>query len=201
MKKFLVVSLLLLVIFITSCSGEKPAEKTALPTPQVKTITRAEADTKLRELSAGLNVRFDDMKEVTFYHCPIDYDVRPPISIIPFVVVEKDYTASLRQDILYVGREVLYFDKLYIKTSDGVETFRYEKTVKSFDRGYVGEEYVGLMTDSLYQKLQTAIKEGGAKFRFEGRSFAEREFTDKELSDMAKVFAIYELLKGVKVEK
>lgn len=142
---------------------KKPAEKTALPTPQVKTITRA--------------------------------------SIIPFVVVEKDYTASLRQDILYVGREVLYFDKLYIKTSDGVETFRYEKTVKSFDSGYVGEEYVGLMTDSLYQKLQTAIKESGAKFRFEGRLFTEREFTYKELSDMANVFAIYELLKGVKVEK
>jgi len=48
--------------------------------------------------------------------------------------------------------------------------------------------------------LQFAIKEGAAKFRFEGRSFAERELTKKELSDMAKVFAAYEFFKSVTVK-
>lgn len=212
MKIFLSVMLIFAAVIVSSCGGEKTTEnnsaappvkteETATVTPTVKTMPRAEADAKLTELSAGLNVRVDDMQEVTFYHCPINYDVHPPIAIIPFVVVDKDYNASLRQDILYVGREVLYFDTLYIKTLDGVETFRYEDTVKSFDGGYVGEEYVGLMTGGLYQKLQTAIAEGGAKFRFEGRSLAEREFTKKELSDMAKVFTIYEFLRETKVEK
>lgn len=208
MKKILSFALVLLAVCVVGCGGEKTqsaeppirTEKTAPVAPSIKTITRAEADAKLKELSAGLNVRVDDMKEVTFCHCPINYDIHPPIYIIPFVVVEKDYTVSLRQDILYVGHEVLHFDKLYIKTSAGVETFRYENTVKSFDGGYVGEEYVGLMTDGLYQKLQTAISEGNAKFRFEGRSFAEREITKKELSDMAKIFAIYEFFKSVEVK-
>ena len=210
MKKILTIGLMTLMLLLTGCGSEKTAVQTAEPptkaeklasvAPPIKKITRAEAGAKLNELSAGLNVRVVDMKEVTFCHCPINYDIRPSIAIIPFVVIEKDYTVSLRQDILYVGREALYFDTLYIKTSEGVETFRYEKTIKSFDGGYVGEEYVGLMTGGLYQKLQTAIKEGTAKFRFEGRSFAERELTGKELSDISKVFAIYEFFKGVEVE-
>lgn len=217
MKKILSVALILLVICVFGCGNEKSVEQSAPdtekaiakviaekkelpPEPPIHKITRAEATTKLNELSTGLNVRVDDMKELTFCHCPIDYDAHPPISIVPYVTFDKNYNVDLYQDIVYVGREVLYFDTLYIKTSGGVDTFRYEKTVKSVDGGYVGEEYVGKMTDSLYRKLQSAIKEGGAKFRFEGRSFAEREFTKKELSDMTRVFAIYEFLKSVKVE-
>ena len=130
-------------------------------------IIRAEANAKL-------NVRVNDMKELTFCHCPIDYDAHPPISTVPYVTLDKNYNVDLYQDIVYVGREVFYFDTLYIKTSGGVDTFHYEKTVKSVARGYVGEEYVGKMIDDLYRKLQSAIKEGDAKFRFEGRVFAER---------------------------
>ncbi len=199
MKKILAVLLIFAVVILVGYSNEKSAEQSATTEPLIKTIMRSEANARLAELSAGLNVRVDDMKEVTFCHCPINYDVRPPIHIIPYVVVDKDYHVSLHQDILYVGRELLDFDTLYIKTSGGVDTFRYERTVKSFDKGYVGEEYVGQMTGGLYQKLQTAIKEGGAKFRFEGRTFGERNFTGKELSDMSKVFTIYEFFKDVKV--
>ena len=199
MKKFLSVLLMFALLILAGCSNEKTAEQFAPAEPPIKTITRLEANATLAELSSGLNVRVDDMKEVTFCHCPINHDIHPSIYIIPYVVVDKGYQVSLRQDILYVGREVLYFDTLYIKTSDGVDTFRYEETVKSLNGGYYGEEYVDRMTDALYQKLQTAIKEGGAKFRFEGRQLAERNLTRKELSDMMKVFAIYEFFKEVKV--
>ncbi|MBR2518350.1 MAG: hypothetical protein IKE46_00970 [Selenomonadaceae bacterium] len=197
MKKLFAVACLVATIFICGCGGEKSAKQ---PPPK-PTITVADAQTKLAELSTGLDVRGDDMKEVTFYRCPIDSDSRPPIWIIPYVVADKNFNAALRQDILYVGRETLYFDKLYIKTSSGVETFQYPKTVKSVNRGYVGEEYDGLMSNELYRKLQTAVSEGGAKFRFEGRSFAERELTPKEIANMDKVFKIYELLNSVDVEK
>ncbi|MBR3747395.1 MAG: hypothetical protein IKN27_10605, partial [Selenomonadaceae bacterium] len=197
MKKLFAVACLVATIFICGCGGENSAKQ---PPPK-PTITVADAQTKLAELSTGLDVRGDDMKEVTFYRCPIDSDSRPPIWIIPYVVADKNFNAALRQDILYVGRETLYFDKLYIKTSSGVETFQYPKTVKSVNRGYVGEEYDGLMSNELYRKLQTAVSEGGAKFRFEGRSFAERELTPKEIANMDKVFKIYELLNSVDVEK
>ena len=90
----------------------------------------------------------------------------------------------------------MYFERLYVKTTDGVEKFQYDKVVKS----YAGEEYNGLMYDELYKKLEKAVSDGHAKFRLEGRIFGERELTAAELSDMVKVFAIYEFLKGVKVE-
>ena len=94
MNKIFTIVLLFLAIFVCGCGGEKTAEKisekSAPVTSVPKTITGAEADAKIKELSAGLNVHVDDMKEVTFCHCPINYDIRPSIAI------------------LYVGREVLY---------------------------------------------------------------------------------------------
>lgn len=193
MKNFFAVALLIVTILICGCGGEKVAEK--VPTKPKITVT--EAQTKLAELSAGLDVRADDMKEVTFYRSRVNIDLRPSIWIIPYVVVDQNFKAVLFQDILYVGNEPLYFDKLYVKTSNGVETFYYEKVVKS----YAGEEYDGIMTDALYKKLQAAVNDGGAKFRLEGRTFGERELTKEEIANMDKVFKIYELLKSVDVEK
>ena len=150
MKNFLSVAFILVAMILIGCGGEQSkTEKQQINEPPIQKITRAEADIKLKELSAGLDVRVDDMKELTFYYCRINHDIHPSIYIIPYVVVDKEYQFSLHQDILYIGHEPLYFDKLYIKTSSGVETFHYEKTVRSFDKGYVGEEYVGLMTDNL----------------------------------------------------
>lgn len=194
MKKVFTIALLVVTIFICGCTNEKSADK---PAPPESKITIAEAKTKLAELSQGLDVRADDMKEVTFYRCQINSDLHPSIWIIPYVVVDKNFKATLYQDILYVGNEPLYFDKLYIKTSSGVETFQYPKIVKS----YAGEEYNGQMTAPLYKKLQEAVADGSAKFRLEGRTFGERELTAGEISEMAKVFAIYEFLSNNTVEK
>lgn len=193
MKNFLSVALIIAAFLIVGCGSEKSArQENSKPTVPANVIKE-----KLKEVSSGLNVRVDDMKEVTYYICPTDYDAHPSIWIIPYVIVDKNFNASLRQGILYVGNEPLYFDTLYVKTSNGVETFQYLKVEKNS----AGERYEGLMSNELYQKLQAAISEGGAKFRFEGRSFAERELTPKEIEHMKKVFAIYELLTTVKVEK
>lgn len=199
MKNFLSVALIIAAFLIVGCGSgnEKSArQENSKPVVSVNVIRE-----KLKELSAGLEVRFDDMKEVTYYQCPRYDDDYQTIWISPYVVVDKDYKASLHQALGYVGRRILRFDKLYVKTSSGVETFQYPKTVSSFSGRYVGEEYNGLMTPALHKKLQSVIDEGGAKFRFEGNSFAEREFEPREIADMKKVFAIYELLNTVKVEK
>lgn len=193
MKNFLSVALIIAVFLIVGCGSEKSArQENSKPTVPVNVIRE-----KLKELSAGLDVHFDDMKEITYYHCPIDSDIHPSIWIAPYVAVDKNYEPALFQGILYVGNEPLYFDTLYIKTSKGVESFQYPKAEKST----AGEKYNGLMTDALYKKLQSVIDEGGAKFRLSGKTFGEREFTSKEIANMKKVFAIYELLNTVKVEK
>lgn len=200
MKNFFAVAFLVAAIFVCGCGGDKTAEN---PAPKVEkpVVPVNVIQEKLKELSAGFDVRVDNMKEVTYYHCPQYDDDYQTLWVTPYVVVDKNYNASLHQDILYVGRRALYFDKLYIKTSSGVETFQYPKTVSSVSRNFVGEEYSGVMTDALYKKLQAVIDEGGAKFRLEGRSFAEREFEPREIANMKKAFEIYELLNSVDVEK
>ncbi|MBR4382727.1 MAG: hypothetical protein IKP64_04130, partial [Selenomonadaceae bacterium] len=137
MKNFLTVALLVAVFLIVGCGGEKSArQENSKPKVPANVIKE-----KLKEVSSGLNVRVDDMKEVTYYICPTDYDAHPSIWIIPYVIVDKNFNASLRQGILYVGNEPLYFDTLYVKTSNGVETFQYLKVEKNS----AGERYEGLM--------------------------------------------------------
>lgn len=201
MKKALLGTVILVAtIFISGC-GNQTAEQPAPAEPKVEqskqSISLSEVRDKLAELSQGLDIREDDMKEATFYRCHVNIDLHPSIWIVPYLAVDKNYKAFLYQDILYVGREPLYFDKLYIKTSKGVEKFNYQKTVKSVG----GEEYNGQMTAGLYKKLQEVVADGSAKFRLEGRTFGERELTAEEISNMAKIFAIYEFLDKVNVQK
>lgn len=197
MKKILEVALMTMIILLAGCGSEKTAEKATSSEPPIKTITRAEASEKLKQLSTVLDVRYDDMKEVIFCRVPVDSDLHPSIWIIPYVAIDKNYNVELRHKILYVGNEPLFFDKLYVKTSGGVETFQYKGVVK----GSAGEEYDGLLGYALYKKLQEGIKTGQAKFRLSGRTFGERELTEEELVDMEELFSVYEFFKSVKIVK
>lgn len=204
MKKFFLLALVFMMLVCTACGNEKSAEQPAPAEPkieqpakpQIKTITYSEATEKLKQLSSTLDVHFDDMKEIMMCRCNLDIEIHPHIWIIPYVVVDKNFNVALCQYILYLGNEPLYFKKLYVKTSSGVETFRYNDVIK----GSAGEEYDGILQDALYEKLKEAVNTGQAKFRLEGRTFGERELTQKELSDMATVFALYEFFKNVKIE-
>ena len=205
MKKIFAVALLTAIILLAGCGSEKPVAQTvessteednpAPVAPPLKTITRAEAEEKLSKLSNVLEVRYDDMKEITFCRVPVDSYLHPSIWIIPYVAIDKNYNAELRHKILYVGNEPLFFETLYVKTSGGVETFQYKDVVK----GSVGEEYDGRLSYALYKKLQEGIKTRQAKFRLSGRTFGERELTEEELVDMEELFAAYEFFKSVKV--
>ena len=187
MRKILLVALIVITVILVGCGKTAKNESSSVPT-----ITVAEAQSKLKELSAGLEVRKDDMKEVTYCLGNVDSDISPSIWIIPYVVIDKEFNAELYQDILYVGNEPLYFDKLYLKTKSGVEKFQYS---------YARKEYNGKMSFALYDKLKEAVTEGYGKFRLEGRMFDERELTEDELWDMEKVFGLYEFFKSVKVER
>lgn len=193
MKKFLTVALFVTALLLVGC-GKDDVE---IVVPHKPTVPVNVIREKLQELSSGLDVHFDDINEITYYHCPIDSDLHPSIWLAPYVAVDKNFQAELFQGILYVGNEPLYFDTLYLKTTSGVDTFQYRKTEKNL----AGENYNGLMTEPLYIKLESAINEGGAKFRLSGRTYAERELTPKEIANMKKVFAIYELLSTVTIEK
>ena len=190
MQKILLVVLIAVSMVLVGCGKKAKNEQPAIPT-----ITITEAQLKLKELSAGLEVREDDMKEVTYCLGNVDSDVYSPIWIVPYVVIDKEFKVELYKNTLYVGNEPLNFSKLYVKTKSGVEKFQCKNIVKS----YAGEEYNGVMDSALYAKLKEAVAEGYGKFRLEGRLSDERELTTDELWDMEKVFELYEFFKRVKV--
>ena len=196
-KKFLSIVLFLftVIFFICGCSKNVNDESKQSRMPQV---TSEEAKAKLAELSVGLETVYDDMKGFTLYRCR--YDTDENINIVPCVLVNDDYSASLYYHVLYSGREPLHFDTLYIKTNAGVKKEKYKDV--SILYGYnVVEEFNGAMSKEVYDTLKEAIADGRAKIRLEGRQMEERNLTLEELEEFKKVFSIYEFLNGVKVEE
>lgn len=197
MKNFLSIGLIIVAVILAGC-GSKKAKQVEPVKPPIPKITRAEADAKLKELSAGLEVYYDDMKGFTIVRCR--YDLDNSSVIVPYVVVyDNDYSITLRYHILYSGREPLHFDTLYIKTTEGVKSFEYKNVSILYGYGVV-EEYNGDMSNEIYDVLKTAVNSGYAKIRLEGRQKDERELTQDELANFAKVFSIYEYFNSVKVE-
>ena len=190
MKNFLSMALLIFVLILSGCGNNKTAQQVQLPK-----ITRQEAQAKLEELSEGLEVHYDDMKEFTL--CRAHYGVND-IEIVPCVFVHDDYSVSLYYHVLYSGHEPLHFDTLYIKTFDCVKTFKY-KNVSILYGNVIVEEYKGKMPKEVYETLKTAVRTGYAKIRLEGHQMEERELTQDEFDDYEKVFLIYEYFSNVKV--
>ena len=189
MKKIFLFVLMLLVIISAACGNKKST---------LVKIAPDEAKIKLAELSTGLEVHYDDMKGYTLCRC--HYDVDKNIIIAPYVLVyDKDFSVSLGYHIMHDGAEPLHFDTMYVKTSEGVKHFKY-KNVSILYGYHIIEEYHGAMDSEVYATFKKAIDEGHAKIRLEGRQMDERELSQKELSDMAKVFAIYEFFNSVDIE-
>ena len=193
MRKVFFVVLAFIFVIVVGC-GNKNKQSTTQLIPE---ITKAEAKVKLDEMSKGLDVYYDDMKGFTICRC--NYATDYSSVIVPAVIVLDDFKVSLVYHVLYSGREPLRFDTLYVKTVDGVKSFKFDK-VSTLYGHVVVEEYKGNMSDEVYKTLKTAVSAGYAKIRLEGRQMDERELTQEELSEYAKVFSIYEFFSNVKVK-
>lgn len=164
------------------------------------TVTKAEVDEGLKNLSVGLDVQYDDMKEVTYYRCKINQNIYPQMFLLPYVVVDNNYNVTLKNHILCVSTrnyEIIYFNKLYIKSNSGVESF--ELNEGNIVRSYAGEEYIEDMDYQIYKKLSESIEGNNVKIRLEGRLRAERDLTPDEIKQIKAVFTIYEYLSNIMV--
>lgn len=204
MKNFLTVWLIVIAIILGGCCGNAHENKFSQKSKEEKEeplkITLAEAQTKLEMLSSGLEIYHDDMKGFTLCRCHYSVAVDEMIAIVPCVIVyDKDYSVSLRQHVLYCGREPLHFDTLYIKTSEGVNHFKLKNVSILYGRSIV-EEFNGTMDKAIYDKLKVAVSEGYARIRLEGRQMYERDLSLDELENFTKVFDIYEFFNSVQVQ-
>ena len=187
MNQILFGFILSVTFFLMGCSGtvaNNPPEKIHT----VPEITSAEAKRMLNKLSKGLDVRYDDMLEKTYYSCPPPNE--HPLYFIPYVVVDNRFNVSLGLQIFSISRYPLFFDTLYIKS---------ENKLSTFDLGSRASSYNELMERGIYQSLKEAIDDGYLKFRVTGNDIGERELTAEELAQVDEVFAIYEYFSKVNV--
>lgn len=198
MKKLFPLVVIFFVVILVGCGNKKSNSEYESVKPTIPKITRLMAQEKLLELSDGLDIYHDDIKEFTLCRC--HYNTDEMIFIIPYVVLsDDDYSVSLLYHVLYSGNEPLHFDTLYIKTNEGVKKFKHDNVTILY--GYnVVEEFNGVMNKEVYDTLKKAVSECYAKIRIEGRQIVERNLTVKELKDFEKVFAIYEYFSNVEVE-
>lgn len=69
MKMIMTGAIIFFVMFVVGCGSEKNTKQVEPAEPPIPKITRAEAQTKLAELSTGLEVYYDDMKSFTIFRC------------------------------------------------------------------------------------------------------------------------------------
>ena len=193
MKKLFILMIFLPILF-SGCSThkqpnlEQPVQNKTDNKISIKQISQLEADSVLRRFSKNLDVRYDDMKNITFYSCPVDLENHPHIFLIPYVIMTNDYKVVLKNHILYSGSEPLYFDTLYIKSDGGVAKFLFKNIIKSS----AGEEFIGAMQFDLYKKLCESVEGENIKIRLEGRTFGERNLTAVEIVQIDSVLSIYD---------
>lgn len=96
MKKILLLSIILFALSLTACNKAKLVPADAENPPELKIekiqfveMTKSEFESKLEDLSLGLKVYHDDMKETTYYSCNIDFDAVPPFYVVPYVKIDK----------------------------------------------------------------------------------------------------------------
>ena len=199
MGKILIAVIMVAAVFICSCSDKKVDNPSPEKIERPK-ITSEFAEAQITELEKGLDVQHDEIKGVTFYTCPIYFGLK--VCVAPYVsVADDDYAVEMFCHVVYSGKDRIDFDTLHVTTAGEIKTFYFNDVYRMYHAGYYGDEYNGVMLANLYFTLKKVIDSGSASIRLEGIGFAERDLSSKEIEHMRKVFAIYELLNGVKVEQ
>lgn len=188
-------------IFFCGCFNDPSQSKEKVEgTVSKKNLSNIEVEKELSNLSKGLDIKYDDMKEVTYYYCPQDYNIG--IKILPYVIVDKNYKAMIFDCPVCHGDEWLFFDTVYIKYNGHLYKNLYDKSKRQSQAGKrsVTELYSVPLSGDWYKILNDACNYQDVKIRFSGKFDVDKVLTGEEIENIRKIFAIYELLENVNVQ-
>ena len=173
MSKILLVLISVVTLF-TGCSSSEPE------------ITSSYAKAKLHDLSQGLDVRYDDMKDAVICRCTAELEDN--LFFIPRVEIDNKFNPELYFQAFHISRSLTYFNKLYIRSEN--KTTKFEANTN---------EYNGVMNRDVYEILKDGVASKYIKIRLEGRDMDERELSASEIAQIGEVLNIYEYFSKVKV--
>lgn len=169
----LVIFLIIIIFFnfVIGCSNNEKIEKivnndnTATVEDNIE-ISSVEVENKLKVLSEGLNVKYDNIKDIRYYQCPIIYEIG--IYLFPYVAVDKDYNIKLFDLPFVFGDEWIFFDEIYLKANNKL----YKNSYKNYKRNtepsgkYITESYNVEMNPEWYKALNESLNVSHIKINF-----------------------------------
>ena len=197
--------LTLIIVIVGAMLIDKPIEKATTEKAEIteekteeveKRESKAEKARKIKEISEGLNVVEDDMKELIYYYSPQDYEIG--IKLLPYAVINKKGEAAIYDCPVCNGDEWLFFDTVYIKYEGKVHEKRYERRYRQSEVSgkWTTELYSEPLVGEWYEVIKKASSiEGEVKIRFSGKYKIDKVLSDKEKAAIRKVIKIYETMK------
>ena len=196
--------ILILTLFLSGCDNEKiqtyTTEKEIEQAAIKPKISKNEIEERLRILSSGLLLEYDDMKNIRYYSCPYTYE--NSIQLLPYVAIDDDYNVQLFDRPIYIGDSWIFFNNIYIKFGEELYKNSYNDSNRKtyVGEGYVTESYDVLMSNEFYDVLNNAIN-SNSKIRFEGKKSKDKILSDDEKISIKKVFNVYDLFKNIEIKK
>lgn len=164
----------IVIAFLAGCGDTTPE------------ITTSYAKAKLHDLSQGLDVRYDDMKDAVICRCNAELDDK--LFFIPRVELDNQFKPKLYLQAFHISSSLSYFNKLYVRSAN-----------KTLNLDANTNEYNSAMSIDVYEVLEDGVASGYIKVRLEGRDMDERELTSEEITQIANVLKIYDYFSKVKV--
>lgn len=159
-------------------------------------LTQAEKEAKIQELSSDMQVKTDDMRDITFY--PPKLDLKQPTIMNPYIGVKHpNETCVLRLEVCYTGDDWIFFDTVYIKTPTRTHILKYKPYTGDHDvsSGSVFETFDQAVDSDTLAALRDIAATGSAKIRLSGKYFSERNLSDDEVQRIKNILDLYDVLR------
>ncbi len=165
-------------------------------------ISEKERKERISELTSGMTIETDDMKNTTTYLYPIDVNIREAeegIKLASMVVEDNDTNEfELLLGAFYEGDDWIFFDRIYFK-ADG-ERFSINTPHLTANNevlmGGVREIHEIKMNKKNEDFLRKIANASNVRIRFDGQYDRERDMMPIEIEHIRNMLGLYDLVKN-----
>jgi len=209
---FMVIVGVMTAIAVTTHLQQKPAEPkqettTSTPTPVKEekvakpTMSKAEKDAKITELSKGLEVTKDDMRGIIFYSVPTKSVRNRTIWVAPYIArIDEKNHITLFDNTIYHGDNWIFYQTIFLRTANDRYRISYQKFTahqEVLTGDGVVETYNIPMTEEAESTWRKALTSPSIRIRFTGENGSqERDLTTEEIQLIKRLFDLYDVLRA-----
>ena len=179
-------------------SNNEKKNSIIVPQPSPK-LSAEEKEKKILSMAEDMEISYDEMREVTFYHYPLPKNYG--INILPYIVRSPNSNvAGLRTYLRHMGYDWLFFTDVYVKTNERVHHLKFNKRDCEQDissnryETVVYETYDVPSDNAVIEAFRDIANSSVVKIRFVGKYKEERELTEEEIAKIKSTIELYDFI-------